>query len=379
MTKRFFVALVTAAICILSLLAGSGIGQAYGLYPKTRMIVTVLFVMLPLVQIVVNGEVFQNGLIRSICLVIIIGLWPMYQGNGTMGMEYGWLLLFPYVFGMYPISDKDAKVIGLVCGGFGFSVVFSNLSFGLFDGWNKNDIAMMAFMGSAVCAAAPWKRGLEQILHRAFLIVMAVLVLQLDSRSCFFGIVPLLCLFSFRIINPTVLLRNKWVRRLLLILPAVIAITVVLFQNAPIFDTLNELSIEYFGKPIFNGRNTVWEEGLRLWGQNFLLGTGSISNGHWHNVAITCLTAFGILGYGVWLWYFESILNRASYWYRDGVLSGCTAAFLVIMLQQSFELGLISTTGNMLPYMLLGIILGRMRYLRKVERQSRPKVCSTFA
>lgn len=378
MIKRFFVALVTAAICVLSLLAGSGIGQTYGLYPKLRIVILVLYIMLPLAKVVTEGEVYQKSLLLFLGLVGVIVIWPFYQGYGTLGFQYGFLLLLPYVVGMYPISEKDAKTIGLVCGGFGFAVVVARLYLGIFDGWNKNDIAMMAFMGSAVYAAAPWRPGLERTFHKAFLIVMAVLVLQLDSRSCFFGIVPLLCLFSFRIVDPVLLLRNKWVRRLLLILPAVIAVGVVLFQNAPIFDTLNELSVEYFGKPVFNGRNDIWEHGVTQVLHNPLLGTGYIDSGYWHNVAISCMTAFGIGGYALWLTYFENIFIKASYWYRDSVLSGATAAFLVIMLQQSFELGLVSTSGNMLPYLLLGIILGRIRYLRKAEQHRNPEIRPNF-
>ena len=58
----------------------------------------------------------------------------------------------------------------------------------------------------------------------------------------------------------------------------------------------------------------------------------------------------------------------AKKWLGDPCLQCCVAAFLTIMLQQSFELGLISTEGSMLPYLIMGIMLGRMRYLRQRER-----------
>ena len=376
MIKKSFIALVTAAICILSLLAGSGTGQAYGLYPKLRWVVLVLFIVFPLIYALYHEVVNRGDVLLFVGLVLIIGFWPMYQGYGFSGMEYGFLLLVPFIVGMYPFSEWDTKVVGLVCGAFGFAVVAANLFFGVFEKWNKNDIAMMAFMGSAVFAAAPWRPGIERTWHRVFLIVMAVMVLQLDSRSCFFGIVPLLCLFSFRIIAPESMLRNNWLRRFLLFLPAIIAIVTVLFQNASLFDMLNEFSIRYFGKPIFNGRNTIWEAGLQNWMDNFWFGTGWIIDGYWHNVAITGLTAFGTIGYSLWVIYFENIMNKASCWCQDSVLSGCAAAFLVIMLQQSFELGLISMTGNMLPYLLMGIMLGRMRYLEAAQQTTESKPLS---
>ena len=281
-----------------------------------------------------------------------------------MGLEYGWLLLVPFVVGQIPFSSRDVRIAGLVCGGFGFAVLASNLFFGLFSGWNPNSIAMAAFLGCAVCSATPWRTALEKNVHRAFLLVMAFWVLALDSRSCFFGILPLLCLFAFNIVKPAYILHNRRIRRLLLIAPALIAVFVVVFQNLPIFNILNDLSQEYFGKPIFNGRNDLWEMGILRLASHPWLGTGKISGGWWHNVAITVLTAYGLVGYLLWIGLFDRIMEKARTWGHDDVLAGCTVTFLSVMLQQSFELGMVNTRGNMMSYFLLGIMIGRMRYLK---------------
>lgn len=372
MVRQIGIGLMSIAICLISLLSGSGIGMNYGVYSKAMAVFCVLFVVLPLAQVVLEGAVQRKDLIFFVGLTAIIGFWPMYQGYGTTGMEYGWLLLVPFVVGRIRISEQDARTIGLVCGGFAFAVLASNRFFGLFEGWNPNNIAMLAFLGCAVCSASPWRSGLAINLHRVYLLIMAFWVLQLDSRSCFFGILPLLCLFAFNIIKPAYVLKKRLLRRLLLITPALIAVGVVLFQNAPIFDVLNDLSREYFGKPIFNGRNYTWEIGLQKWSENPWFGTGYINSGYWHNVAVTALTSFGLVGYLLWVGLFDHIMEQASVWKNDDVLSGCTVAFLSIMLQQSFELGLISTLGSMLPYLLLGIMLGRMRYLRYGPPERKP-------
>lgn len=364
MVRQIGIGIMSVFICLVSLLSGSGIGMAYGVYPKTMALFCALFVIFPLAQVILEGTVQRKDLIFFVGLTAIVGFWPMYQGYGTTGFEYGWLLLFIFVVGRIHISEQDARTIGLVCGGFACAVLVSYLFFGIFDGWNKNTLAMMAFLGCAVCSASPWQTGLSKNIHRVFLLVMAFWVLQLDSRSCFFGILPLLCLFAFNIIRPAYVLKKRLLRRLLLVMPALIAVGVVLFQNAQIFDVLNDLSREYFGKPIFNGRNEIWEEGLQLWMENFWFGTGRIINGYWHNVAVTALTAFGLAGYLLWIGLFDHIIEQASVWKTDDVLSGCTVAFLSIMLQQSFELGMISTMGGLLPYLLMGIMIGRMRYLR---------------
>lgn len=372
MVRQIGIAIMSAGICLISLLSGSGIGMAYGIYPKAMTLFCVLFVIFPLAQTVLQGVVQRRNLILFVGLAAIIGFWPMYQGYGTLGIEYGWLLLVPFVVGQIHISEQDARTIGLVCGGFACAVLIANLFLGMFGGWNRNIIAMMAFLGCAVCSASPWRTMMAKNIHRAFLLVMAFWVLRLDSRSCFFGILPLLCLFAFNIIKPSYVLKKRLIRRLLLITPALIAIGVVMFQNARIFDVLNDLSREYFGKPVFNGRNTIWDDGMNLWQANFWFGTGYINSGYWHNVAVTALTAFGLVGYLLWIGLFDHIMEQASHWKNDDVLSGCTVAFLSIMLQQSFELGMISTLGSMLPYLLLGIMLGRMRYLQYGPPEKKP-------
>lgn len=250
---------------------------------------------------------------------------------------------------------------------FGFTVLVTKIYLGIFANWNPNDIAMVGFLCCAVFAAAPWQNWYEKAIERIALVIMAFLVLQMGSRSCFFGIL-FLGLFVFDILNPELLLKYKPLRRIALLMPALIAVCVVLFQNAEIFNSLNSMSLQYFDKPIFNGRNDTWEEGISLVLKNFWLGTGYIDSGRWHNCAISCLTTFGVLGYIIWIGYFDNILSRAVAWRKDICLCNCVASFLMIMLQQSFELGLISTTGNMLPYFLLGILLGRIKYLERKQQ-----------
>lgn len=365
MIKQLLIATMSGIICLVSLLSDSGIGQTYGIYEKAMTVMILLFFLLPFIKTLLKGEIWLKDLLLFLGLVLVIGLWPMFQGNKDMGIQYGWLLLVPFVVGQIPFSSRDVRTIGLVCGCFGGAVLASNLFFGVFSGWNPNSIAMAAFLGCAVCSAAPWETGLAKSIHRIFLLVMAFWVLALDSRSCFFGILPLLCLFAFNIVKPAFVLKTRWLRRLLLIAPAIIAVVVVIFQNMEIFNILNDLSQEYFGKPIFNGRNEVWEQGLRELQQNFWLGSGYINSGWWHNVAITVLTAYGIIGYLLWIGLFDRILEKARAFGNDRVLAGCTVSFLSIVLQQSFELGMVSTLGSMMPYFLLGILVGRMRYLNE--------------
>ena len=97
------------------------------------------------------------------------------------------------------------------------------------------------------------------------------------------------------------------------------------------------------------------------------MGTGYIDGGLWHNVAITVLTSFGVIGYFLWVSLFDRIMEKARSFGPDPVLAGCTVSFLTIMLQQSFELSMVSTQGSIIPYFLLGILLGRLRYLKSAQ------------
>lgn len=363
-TRQILFAGLAGVISLLSLLGGSGIGQAYNLYPMTMILVGVLYVMGPVQRTLIRGEARSREFFLFLALVLIVGLWPAIKENGTMGIEYGWLLLLPYLIGQFKLSQNDARAMGFACGIFGLVVLAARVSLGIFDGWNRNTIAMAGFFGSAVCSAVPWTSWGGKIFHKALLVVVTLLILSLDSRSCLTGMLVLIAL-SFGILKPKFFAAKPWVRRLLLVMPVIIAVVTVLFQNSQMFDDLNTWSMEYFSKPIFNGRNTIWEHGMISVAENPMLGDGSIKNGYWHNCGITVLTAFGILGYAVWVLYFENIMIDIRYWKDDQCLCNCIAVFLVIMIQQSFELGLVSSDGSMLPYLILGIILGRIRYLKE--------------
>lgn len=353
-------------ISLFSLLARTGIGRDLQIYTYTALVVGILFLMFPIGRTLSSGYARRREFFLTLALIAVILIWPASKGNLRQGLEYGWLLAFAYVFGQLSLSQEDVRAIGFGAGAFGFFVVFSSLTMNMFEGWNNNDIAMAGFMGCAVFCTAPWGTWTQKIIQKVVLVVMTGMMLALDSRSCVSGCV-ILSLFAFGILKPRVFLAKTWLRRLLLLIPVIIAVGIVLFQNSQMFTDLNAWSMEYFNKPIFNGRNTLWEWGLQQVAQNPLLGSGYINNGYWHNCGITALTAFGIVGYGVWNCYFDNIMVDAHRWRDDKTLALCTVAFLTILVQQSFELGMLSTEGSMLPYLIMGIMLGRMRHLKNQE------------
>lgn len=357
---------LTAAISLLSLLAPSGIGHAYQLYPITMVVVLVLFALFPLGRALHRGQAGWREFFLTLGLMVVMVIWPAVKGQKTLGLEYAWMLTVPYVVGQLSFSQKDIRAIGFSAGICGLIVVVARLYLGIFGGWNNNAIAMAGFLGAAVYTAVRWETWGMKIFGKILLVAMTLMMLQLDSRSCVTGCL-LLTVFEFDLINPRLFVKKNWLRRLMLVLPMLIAVGTVLFQRNEIFNTLNTWSMEYFNKPIFNGRNTIWEYGMEIILKDPLLGTGQLSSGYWHNCAITIATAFGLLGFALWVLYFENIMVEAHRWPKDPCFGPCIASFAVILIQQSFELGLVSVEGSMLPYLILGMMLGRMRYLKNKE------------
>ena len=141
-------------------------------------------------------------------------------------------------------------------------------------------------------------------------------------------------------------------------------ITVVLaLSNAA--SNIDLWSQETFDKPIFNGRDQLWLEGMHAFFQQPFLGSGDISANSWHNTAIACLTSFGILGYGFWLRCLYLPIKKGSLYLSDPIVTGCITAFLLMNAQQTFELGMFSPNPNLLIYLPLGLLLGRIRYLKE--------------
>ena len=106
-------------------------------------------------------------------------------------------------------------------------------------------------------------------------------------------------------------------------------------------------------------------EGFDLLRQYHWFGSGNIRTGYWHNSALACLTAFGVVGYGLWTNFFRTCLIRGIPYRKDPCAAGLTVVFLIVVVHQSVELGLLAADPNLLPYAMLGLLLGRCNLLRE--------------
>lgn len=59
--------------------------------------------------------------------------------------------------------------------------------------------------------------------------------------------------------------------------------------------------------------------------------------------------------------FFKRQLSALTEYLEDYTVYACMCAFILIYLQQSVELGFINRMPNMIPYMILGLGLGKVR------------------
>lgn len=123
-------------------------------------------------------------------------------------------------------------------------------------------------------------------------------------------------------------------------------------------------SIINYGKTIFNGREILWDLAFSQFSQTYFIGTGKFMM-NYHNSGLAALSVFGVLGYLLWFRYFNVNLVQLKRYVNDDIVFASMYAFCLIFLQQSVDLGFISPYPNLLPYMILGVGLGRIRYLSR--------------
>ena len=255
----------------------------------------------------------------------------------------------------------------------GFSILYIYVYGTALSNWNENSIAMIGFFSYAVFAISFFYTETRMKLKfRTVLFVVISLTYinfteQTDSRSSTMMIIlcMMIILFRLRIFSDkSMSKRLGWI----LNIPLIIALLIIIISQMPIYDALNLWSLHNFEKPVFNGREDIWLDGIKSLKKSFLIGSGQLQTGYWHNCAIACLTTYGMVGYTVWVKVLHKILVSAKDFLKDSYILGSVVVFCLILIQQSFELGLFAPNPNMIPYLILGILMGRIHYLKSREK-----------
>lgn len=358
--------LFTVGMCIIwvvALLNGTGIGNAYHV---NEYVCYFLYIVTYLPILFVKRSYVERRALFIYGGMAIVFVGSSYlQGHGLVGLSYLVSFALVAVVSRLNVREKAFRLTGVAFASLGV-VILAIFDYGTaLSGWNTNSIAMIGLFSYLIFAASVFatRMSVERLVLIAVTVIYCVLIIPTGSRSCMLSVIVMLLLILLGK-SITKLLRYRLFIRFCLLIPLFIAVFVSLFSMYGNIAELNAWSIEQFGKPLFNGRDTAWIEGFSVLYDNFFFGTGEILSGVWHNSAISCLTAYGAVGYVLWIVSIEYILRKGQAYCADRIISGCMVVFLLINVQQAFELGMFSPNPSLLIYLPLGIILGRIKFLK---------------
>lgn len=355
---------------VANLFHGTGLDSVYHITDLTKGIVILLFAVS-----VIRGYARTHAMLvdkKKFYIYGIMGLIfivsPLIHGYGTAGIDYLWVFCLVYLLSKLRIDDRTMFWTGLIYGILGCAILYI-FNFGtVLNGWNANSIAMIG-MNSFLVLLVPFFRE-QRLRNKVILLVasgiIATLMIPTNSRSSilftFIG-----TLFAIGLLPRAAVSRNYSRTLFCLVLPLIIAVFVMIVSNSSVMDGLNEWSYEQYNKPLFNGRDELWKNGFEILWQNPLFGNGNLIAASWHNSAVTCLVSTGVLGFVFWILSFGEVLGSARPYLNDYIVIGCFVSFIVLYVQQSVELGFISGSPTFIGYILLGLLLGRVRFLKEME------------
>lgn len=294
-----------------------------------------------------------------LCFIII----PFLVSGRWDGALYMSSFLTIYCFSNINISTKELAITAFIIGILGLCLITVYLRTEILSGWNDNGIAMLTLFSFIYFATyfnsvkSKWKR----IVCWFITILYVMQIARTDSRGALlFMSASIFFIFAKDFTKRYVSRHN--VILFIIYFPLIIAIVTVWIAAQhwfTEFDTWYQLN---YTKAFFNGREVLWTEAFK----NLLeypLGVGDFAI-NYHNSAVACIGVFGIVGYLLWSTFFIKLLKYLVKFFNDYMVYAFSCAFIIIYIQQSIELGFIKTTPNMLPYMVLGLGLGKIRWYK---------------
>lgn len=364
--KSILYVVIMVLLWCANLFNGTGLGTAYQTSEKLRGLIFLLFFFILLIRCKRGYEHTKkiDFIIFSSMSCLFIAS-SYFQGYAKMGVHYLSVFALIYVLSKLKVNERAVRMTGFVYFILGVAVLYIFNYGTVFAGWNPNTIGMIGLY-SYLIFMIPYYSSQKSNFTKIFLIIATFLYMSLiqptDSRSCtWFAAIAVL--FALSIIPKTMIVQTNKKYFWLLLVPFFVAIIVVLISKGSYMQTLDLWSMEKFKKPIFNGRDILWENGFQVLLQNFIFGSGSLA-GNWHNCMIGILTAYGVIGGVLWILALNTIIKKGRNWLNDVIVPGCIISFFIMYLQQSVELGLVHESPNLLPYIVLGMMLGRVNFLK---------------
>jgi len=356
----------------IALLNGTGLGNTYRTteYARNLALAVAVLVFLWNTRNRRGWLVKKNYFLVLVPMVALFATISFIQGYDKAALEYLWVFLVTYIVSQTRPSHGDLYMVSIAYAVLGLAILFIWNYMTALDGWNPNSIAMIGLFSYLVFTIPFY--GIRNVKSMIMIsLVGAAYVFLLwptDSRSCSIAIV-LDLLIVFRVIPIEKMLKSKGLTYLALHIPLLVALFGCLLAATADMGALNAWSLDEFGKTLFSGREETWKKALTTISEKLLFGTGYVDIGIYHNSAVACLMAYGVVGYSFWIGLFAIMLKDVLPWRKDVCIAGAVSAFFVIFWQQSVELGMFAASPNLIPYAVLGMMLARAETLKENQNE----------
>lgn len=362
--KKFRMAILAGAVFILALVNGSGWGIAHNTEFYMYLLLGAYSSAVFLRRTRVDSSYLRTVAAPVIVLFVYALFMSMLRGHSLHAIKLMMPFGVTYFFSHFSVNNDDANYIGLTMLSGSMLLLFIYTQTEILRGWNENTIAMLAYFGYS-CYVSMNMYSSRRIPLVLFSFAFIVLLMQTASRTSIICVM-LLLLASFFRERTAMACESKKYHDVILHFALLFAIIIALVGSSSLIIPLDMWSYRHLRKTFFNGRDALALQGLTKLMETGFLGPGYFLKVNWHNWAISLLASYGMIGYIFWVRIIRYITETGRRNVGDGIVLGLLASILLVFIQQSTELGLVGESNvNVIPYMMFGLLLGRVKYLDK--------------
>lgn len=364
--KRYINIIFIVLAWAFSTINTSGLGAMLDTPTKTNILIVVWYFIVS-THSIQKLPLRENRFLVLMTLLSFVIL-PYLTAHSWQGFTYLLMVPLVYCFSQQRFTDFDLELSGYIIALLGLFVMYVYSRTSILSGWNDNQISMIVLFSYIYYSITLYGNltGRKLTIGLAISGFYAMSLMQnTDSRSGLIFILASVILAYRGTLFKSYIQRAKFPFYAVSV-PLIIALVVVLFPNLSLFKMFDEWSVQNYGKSAFNGRDELW---LMAWNrlvESHYLGEGKFLINH-HNSAVAVLGVFGVLGYLCWYQLLVRPVRYIASVVDDNLSFGCLMGFLLIFWQQSFELGFVTSSPNMIPYTILGIGLARANYVKLYE------------
>lgn len=366
--KNLLFILSVILVWVFSLVNTSGLGLAYDTPTKTNIVICLWCLTLILSGKDILLKVFKANtqLVRFTVLSFVI--FPLLIASSWEGLTYLMMVPLVYCFSEQKVTTWAMNISGYAVAGLGLFILYVFKNTGILSGWNYNHISMIGLFSYIYYSISLYGNmsGKKLTIGVAISLLYIMMLSSMNSRSSIIFIM-LSVLFAYKGDWLMWLLKKKRFVFFALNVPIIISLICILFPNLFIFQYFGEWSMENFGKSAMNGRDKLWLEAYNELFDSYFLGEGEFLI-NYHNSGVAVLSVFGVIGYICWYKLLARPMQFIRLYASDSLMLGFISSFLLIFWQQSFELGFVNASPNMIPYMILGLGIARARGIRQRQQ-----------